>query len=60
MGDLTSNRFVSADLYTGPHPPPHAELHEMNKAPQPITGPPSSPHPAPSPGLSQVRSCATF
>uniref|UniRef100_A0A3Q1ALL0 Eukaryotic translation initiation factor 4 gamma 1 n=1 Tax=Amphiprion ocellaris TaxID=80972 RepID=A0A3Q1ALL0_AMPOC len=25
----------------------------MNKAPQPITGPPSTPHPAPSPGLSQ-------
>ncbi|XP_029700293.1 eukaryotic translation initiation factor 4 gamma 1 isoform X1 [Takifugu rubripes] len=25
----------------------------MNKAPQPITGPPSAPHPAPSPGLSQ-------
>ncbi|XP_049432824.1 eukaryotic translation initiation factor 4 gamma 1-like isoform X3 [Epinephelus fuscoguttatus] len=25
----------------------------MNKAPQPITGPPSNPHPAPSPGLSQ-------
>ncbi|KAM6933794.1 eukaryotic translation initiation factor 4 gamma 1-like [Xenentodon cancila] len=25
----------------------------MNKAPQPITGPPSVPHPAPSPGLSQ-------
>uniref|UniRef100_A0A3Q2ZGZ8 Eukaryotic translation initiation factor 4 gamma 1 n=1 Tax=Hippocampus comes TaxID=109280 RepID=A0A3Q2ZGZ8_HIPCM len=25
----------------------------MNKAPQPITGPPSIPHPAPSPGLSQ-------
>ncbi|XP_075330157.1 eukaryotic translation initiation factor 4 gamma 1 isoform X6 [Odontesthes bonariensis] len=41
------------DLCTGPHPPPHAELHEMNKAPQPITGPPSVPHPAPSPGLSQ-------
>ncbi|KAM6970131.1 eukaryotic translation initiation factor 4 gamma 1-like, partial [Aplochiton taeniatus] len=32
---------------------PHAELHEMNTAPQPITGPPSNPHPAPSPGLSQ-------
>ncbi|XP_060902127.1 eukaryotic translation initiation factor 4 gamma 1-like isoform X3 [Labrus mixtus] len=40
-------------MYTGPHLPPHAELHEMNKAPQPITGPPSNPHPAPSPGLSQ-------
>ncbi|XP_077421553.1 eukaryotic translation initiation factor 4 gamma 1 isoform X2 [Vanacampus margaritifer] len=25
----------------------------MNKAPQPITGPPITPHPAPSPGLSQ-------
>ncbi|XP_036391933.1 eukaryotic translation initiation factor 4 gamma 1-like isoform X3 [Megalops cyprinoides] len=25
----------------------------MNKAPQPIAGPPSAPHPAPSPGLSQ-------
>ncbi|XP_049582920.1 eukaryotic translation initiation factor 4 gamma 1 isoform X2 [Syngnathus scovelli] len=25
----------------------------MNKAPQPVTGPPSNPHPAPSPGLSQ-------
>ncbi|XP_061574767.1 eukaryotic translation initiation factor 4 gamma 1-like isoform X3 [Cololabis saira] len=25
----------------------------MNKAPQPIAGPPSTPHPAPSPGLSQ-------
>ncbi|XP_028426718.1 eukaryotic translation initiation factor 4 gamma 1 isoform X2 [Perca flavescens] len=25
----------------------------MNKAPQPITGPPSTPHPAPSPGLPQ-------
>uniref|UniRef100_A0A3P9LAE3 Eukaryotic translation initiation factor 4 gamma 1 n=2 Tax=Oryzias latipes TaxID=8090 RepID=A0A3P9LAE3_ORYLA len=25
----------------------------MNKAPQPLTGPPSAPHPAPSPGLSQ-------
>ncbi|XP_038129047.1 eukaryotic translation initiation factor 4 gamma 1-like isoform X2 [Cyprinodon tularosa] len=25
----------------------------MNKAPQPITGPPTAPHPAPSPGLSQ-------
>ncbi|XP_013881883.1 eukaryotic translation initiation factor 4 gamma 1 [Austrofundulus limnaeus] len=25
----------------------------MSKAPQPITGPPSAPHPAPSPGLSQ-------
>ncbi|CAJ1066076.1 eukaryotic translation initiation factor 4 gamma 1-like isoform X4 [Xyrichtys novacula] len=25
----------------------------MNKAPQPITGPPSNPHPAPSPGLPQ-------
>ncbi|XP_070399456.1 eukaryotic translation initiation factor 4 gamma 1 isoform X6 [Nothobranchius furzeri] len=43
------------DLYTGPHLPPHADLHEMNKAPpQPITGPPSTPHPAPSPGLSQA------
>ncbi|KAM3615524.1 uncharacterized protein V6R79_003497 [Siganus canaliculatus] len=40
-------------MYTGPHLPPHAELHEMNKAPQPITGSPSTPHPAPSPGLSQ-------
>uniref|UniRef100_A0A3B4YXH4 Eukaryotic translation initiation factor 4 gamma 1 n=1 Tax=Seriola lalandi dorsalis TaxID=1841481 RepID=A0A3B4YXH4_SERLL len=28
----------------------------MNKAPQPITGPPSTPHPAPSPGLSQPTS----
>uniref|UniRef100_A0A4W6C1P0 Eukaryotic translation initiation factor 4 gamma 1 n=1 Tax=Lates calcarifer TaxID=8187 RepID=A0A4W6C1P0_LATCA len=44
---------LCTDLYTGPHLPPHAELHEMNKAPQPITGPPSTPHPAPSPGLSQ-------
>ncbi|XP_056138954.1 eukaryotic translation initiation factor 4 gamma 1-like isoform X2 [Lampris incognitus] len=25
----------------------------MNKAPQPITGPPTAPHPSPSPGLSQ-------
>ncbi|CAL8337765.1 unnamed protein product, partial [Boreogadus saida] len=33
-------------------PPPHAELHEMNKAPQPIAGPP---HPAPSPGLPQAN-----
>ncbi|KAK2846861.1 hypothetical protein Q5P01_009860 [Channa striata] len=40
-------------LHTGPHLPTHADLHEMNKAPQPITGPPSTPHPAPSPGLSQ-------
>lgn len=32
----------------------------MNKAPQPITGPPSTPHPAPSPGLSQVRFPASF
>ncbi|KAI1893865.1 hypothetical protein AGOR_G00128060 [Albula goreensis] len=31
----------------------HAEPHEMNKAPQPIAGAPSAPHPAPSPGLSQ-------
>uniref|UniRef100_A0A3B4YY87 Eukaryotic translation initiation factor 4 gamma 1 n=1 Tax=Seriola lalandi dorsalis TaxID=1841481 RepID=A0A3B4YY87_SERLL len=30
----------------------------MNKAPQPITGPPSTPHPAPSPGLSQVTIAA--
>ncbi|CAB1349178.1 unnamed protein product [Coregonus sp. 'balchen'] len=29
----------------------HAEPHEMNKAPQPITGSPSVPHPASSPGL---------
>ncbi|XP_061639179.1 eukaryotic translation initiation factor 4 gamma 1-like isoform X4 [Phyllopteryx taeniolatus] len=28
----------------------------MNKAPQPITGPPSAPHPAPSSGLSQFAS----
>ncbi|KAL0973365.1 hypothetical protein UPYG_G00202500 [Umbra pygmaea] len=28
----------------------HAEPHEMNKAPQPITGTPSIPHPAPSAG----------
>ncbi|KAK1790687.1 hypothetical protein P4O66_014551, partial [Electrophorus voltai] len=33
--------------------PPHAEPREMNKPPQPITGPPSVPHPAPSPGLTQ-------
>ncbi|XP_028319881.1 eukaryotic translation initiation factor 4 gamma 1 isoform X3 [Gouania willdenowi] len=41
------------DLCTGARRVPHAELHEMNKAPHPITGPPSSPHPTPSPGLSQ-------
>lgn len=35
--------------------PPHAEPQEMNKPPQPITGPQSVPHPAPSPGLTQVR-----
>uniref|UniRef100_A0AAY4AE37 Eukaryotic translation initiation factor 4 gamma 1-like n=2 Tax=Denticeps clupeoides TaxID=299321 RepID=A0AAY4AE37_9TELE len=33
--------------------PPDAEPHEMNKPPQPITGPPSVPLPAPSPGLTQ-------
>ncbi|KAF4076278.1 hypothetical protein AMELA_G00212570 [Ameiurus melas] len=34
--------------------PPHAEPREMNKPPQPITGPPSVPHPAPSPGLTSA------
>lgn len=46
--------IFSPALYTGTRLPPHAEPHEMNKAPQPITGSPSNPHPAPSPGLSQV------
>lgn len=45
---------VFCQLCTGPHLPPHAELNEMNKAPQPLSGSPSNPHPAPSPGLSQV------
>ncbi|XP_024910633.1 eukaryotic translation initiation factor 4 gamma 1 [Cynoglossus semilaevis] len=40
-------------LYTCPYPPPNAEPHEMNKAPQAVAGPSSNPHPAPSPGLSQ-------
>lgn len=31
-----------SDLCTGPRLPPHAEPHEMNKAPQPITGSPST------------------
>lgn len=35
--------------------PPHAEPQEMNKPPQPITGPPAVPHPAQSPGLTQVK-----
>uniref|UniRef100_A0A672LF06 Eukaryotic translation initiation factor 4 gamma 1-like n=1 Tax=Sinocyclocheilus grahami TaxID=75366 RepID=A0A672LF06_SINGR len=34
--------------------PPHAEPQEMNKPPQPITGPPAVPHPAQSPGLTQA------
>ncbi len=34
---------------------PHAEPQEMNKPPQPITGPPAIPHPAQSPGLTQVK-----
>lgn len=58
IGKYTFNPPVSplsSDLYKGPLLPPHAELHEMNKAQQPITGSPSTPHPAPSPGLSQVR-----
>nr|XP_029498326.1 eukaryotic translation initiation factor 4 gamma 1-like isoform X3 [Oncorhynchus nerka] len=33
---------------------PNAEPSEMNKPPQPITGPTSVPHPSPSPGLTQA------
>ncbi|XP_071233116.1 eukaryotic translation initiation factor 4 gamma 1-like isoform X14 [Salvelinus alpinus] len=33
---------------------PDAEPREMNKPPQPITGPTSVPHPSPSPGLTQA------
>lgn len=33
---------------------------EMNKPPQPITGPTSVPNPAPSPGLTQVRAHGLF
>ncbi|CDQ76225.1 unnamed protein product [Oncorhynchus mykiss] len=33
---------------------PDAELREMNKPPQPITGPTSVPLPSPSPGLTQL------
>lgn len=51
--------FFSPALCTGTRLPPHAEPHEMNKAPQPITGSPSNPHPAPSPGLSQVSDAVT-
>ena len=48
------DHFFFLSAHTGPRLPPHAEPREMNKAPQPITGSPSAPHPAPSPGLSQV------
>lgn len=48
------DHFFLLSAHKGPRLPPHAEPREMNKAPQPITGSPSTPHPAPSPGLSQV------
>lgn len=51
---LVTNSSSSSDrLASQRHP--DAELREMNKPPQPITGPTSVPLPSPSPGLTQVR-----
>uniref|UniRef100_A0A8K9XTE3 Eukaryotic translation initiation factor 4 gamma, 1a n=1 Tax=Oncorhynchus mykiss TaxID=8022 RepID=A0A8K9XTE3_ONCMY len=50
---LVTNSSSSSDrLASQRHP--DAELREMNKPPQPITGPTSVPLPSPSPGLTQL------